>query len=934
MAAQIKFKGTRWLKCDLHLHTTESACFRDRTVTPEQWVQKAIDQGLNCVAVTDHNSGNAIDQIKSAAAVVGLVVFPGVEITCDTSKIHLLILFDVDKTSADVNDFLIRCGISRSDFANAEAFTSQNIFDVAKIASEEGALIIPAHIDEYNGLGDVSVSNLEKFYALDYINAVQVVHKDFLNPALSTTGNTALKDSLNIYYGQPNPSIDDTTVKKWYTAAKYAISSDLAILTFSDNPHALGDSKHGLDGIGSRYSWIKMDEQPTLEGLRQAVLMPKFRIRNDFSYSQHPYNSPDLWIKSIIITGSHVTHASNPLHIEFNPQLTTIIGGRGSGKSSILRFIRGLFNRTVDISGLNEILSDHDGFYKKYDSRSEKGVIKDGTVIVVEFVRNKILHKITASAIIDSSHQTINIEKYDQGTSTWLPEVAEGYIDFLQYEHYSQKQIYEIAQKPNSLRERIDRSVEGLEDLKNEREVLRLSFLEKSAAIRTKQEQIAGKGRLQTEIGDLNDQISLYQQSGIATLLTDKEKFTGQKRLINEFIEEAQTKEELLAALAENIVVNSVQVDGFEPSDLAELEQLSQTVVDGYNAIKVELIALHQRAVQLRSNFELALTTSAWSNSFAANENDFTAKKAELAEQGMNDITRFEILTESRTIKSAELERLTEIETSLSTEMLEKEGIKTDFFAKTKEIFESRKEHVESLMQDEKINVTVIPFRDKGDFVTRLRGILQKPSGFENDIDQLVRIAFTGITEQKMVAVKQAIVDSKAGVAVTGISGYFRNMAADLTESQMDEIELFWPEDEISIRYKPSGSSTLKPLSTASAGQKTTAILTIILSQGKIPLLLDQPEDDLDNRLVYELIVDRLNQAKEYRQIIVVTHNANIPVNGDAEYIHSMDSESKKLSVLHSGTVEDRVIKKEICDVMEGTEYAFDMRSKRYKSIV
>lgn len=934
MATQIKFKGTRWLKCDLHLHTIESVCFRDRTVTPEQWVQRAIDQGLNCVAVTDHNSGNAIDRIKNAAVGTGLVIFPGVEITCDTSKIHLLILFDVEKASADVNDFLIRCGISRSDFANAEAFTSKSIFDVAEIANKEGALIIPAHVDEYNGLGDVSVANLEKFYALEYINAVQVVHKEFLNQSLSTTGNTELKDSLNAYYAQPTPSIDDATIKKWSTAAKYAVASNLAVLTFSDNPHDSGDSRHGLNGIGSRYTWIKMDENPTLESLRQAILMPKFRIRSDFSHQRHPYDLPDLWIKSIMITGSHVTHASIPLLIEFNPQLTTIIGGRGSGKSSILRFIRGLFNRTLDISGLNEIISDHNGFYKKYDSRTEKGVIKDGTIIVVEFFRNRILHKITATTIIDSNNQTINIEKYDQGTSTWLPESAEGYIDFFQYEHYSQKQIYEIAQKPNSLRERIDRSIEGLEDLKNEREVLRLSFLEKSAAIRTKQEQIAGKGRLQTEITDLVDQISLYQQSGIATLLTDKEKFSAQKRVINDFVDQAQTKEGLLDVLIEDIVVDIIEFDGFETSESAELEQLSEAVLDGYNAIKVELMALQQRAVELRNTFELGVNSSSWANSLGVNENDFEAKKTELAEQGMNDITRFEALTESRTTKSAELERLTEIETSISIEMIEREEIKTDFFAKTKKIFQARKHHVENLMQDDKINVTIIPFRDKGDFVTRLRGILQKPNGFDSDIDQLVKIAFTGITEQKMMTVKQAILDSKAGTVVAGISGYFRNMAGDLTESQMDEIELFWPEDEISIKYKPSGSSALKPLSTASAGQKTTAILTIILSQGTIPLLLDQPEDDLDNRLVYELIVDRLNQAKEYRQIIVVTHNANIPVNGDAEYIHSMDSESKKLSVLHSGTVEDRVIKREICDVMEGTEYAFDMRSKRYKSII
>ena len=147
----------------------------------------------------------------------------------------------------------------------------------------------------------------------------------------------------------------------------------------------------------------------------------------------------------------------------------------------------------------------------------------------------------------------------------------------------------------------------------------------------------------------------------------------------------------------------------------------------------------------------------------------------------------------------------------------------------------------------------------------------------------------------------------------------------------MDELELFMPEDEVVVQYKPENSDKFKPLSTASAGQKTTAILTFLLSFGSIPLLLDQPEDDLDNRLVYDLIVDRLKLAKDNRQIIVVTHNANIPVNGDAEYIISMDSESRYTSILHSGTVERDEIKREICDVMEGSEKAFRMRSERYK---
>ena len=145
MSNSIPFKGTRWFKCDLHLHTPASKCFQDRNVTPQQWVERAIDQGLNCVAVTDHNTGDMIDEIKLAAQGTGLIVFPGVEITCDTSKIHLLILFDVVKTTNDINDFLIRCGIDRSMFADQLASTTKNIFEIAQLAHEHGAIVIPAH---------------------------------------------------------------------------------------------------------------------------------------------------------------------------------------------------------------------------------------------------------------------------------------------------------------------------------------------------------------------------------------------------------------------------------------------------------------------------------------------------------------------------------------------------------------------------------------------------------------------------------------------------------------------------------------------------------------------------------------------------------------------------------------------------------------------
>lgn len=524
MKEMYQYKGTRWYKCDFHLHTTASQCFKDQNVTPEQWVKAAIDNGLNCVAITDHNNGMSVDEIKSAAEGTDLTVFPSVEITCDSSKVHLLVIFDVGKSSADVRDFLVRADIRASDFGKQEAATTKSIFDIADLAKIDGAIVIPAHIDEYNGLGSISVENLKKFYKEHDINAVQVVHKEFLDSKIQIKENEELKTILNDYYNQPSPAIDDVTVKEWYTPVKYAIENKLAILTFSDNPHEPNSSKHGLWGIGSQYTWIKMDEEPSLEGLRQAFLLPEYRIKNKFEYPSMPYSKPALWIKSILISNTTITSGDEPFIIELSPQLNAIIGGRGSGKSSILRFIRGLFNRTVELNELTEILKDHNDFYKKESGRPKKGVLTDKSVIEIEFVRNEILHKITASNIIDSSNQTIRIERFNKnGTSEVISD--EGYLDFFEFEHYSQKQIYEIAQEPNALRERIDNSIDGLEKLKQDREHIKKLFLEKSAAIRTIDGLLSGKGKIETRIKDLEENIKKLQESGITELLTAKEKY-------------------------------------------------------------------------------------------------------------------------------------------------------------------------------------------------------------------------------------------------------------------------------------------------------------------------------------------------------------------------------------------------------------------------
>ncbi len=102
-----------------------------------------------------------------------------------------------------------------------------------------------------------------------------------------------------------------------------------------------------------------------------------------------------------------------------------------------------------------------------------------------------------------------------------------------------------------------------------------------------------------------------------------------------------------------------------------------------------------------------------------------------------------------------------------------------------------------------------------------------------------------------------------------------------------------------------------------------------MLAFGNEPLVLDQPEDDLDNHLIYELIVRQIRENKLRRQLIVVTHNPNILVNGDAEMVHALDFQGGQCRVLEHGALQETKVREEVCRVMEGGREAFARRWAR-----
>ncbi len=919
----VKF-GLKWYKCDFHLHTVGSECFEDKTITAKQWVEEAIKKNLDCIAITDHNTGVSIDEIKKEAENKSLIIFPAVEITCDTSKIHLLILFDVDKSSEDVNDFLIKCDIDRSKFGKQDAYTSKSVLEVAKIANANGCLIIPAHIDEFNGLGSLSHDILNEFLNLPYINAVQFVHEKFLESSLVINGNEELKNYIDLYY---DSNIDYTIIKDWYSPINKAKELKKALLTFSDNPHSEKSSHHGLWGIGNKYSWIKMEQKPSLESLRQSFLLPELRVRHCYENEKIPYNLPNLWIKSIIINDTEITQKGTSLELSFSPQLTTIIGGRGSGKSSILRFLRGALLKSID-STLDSIKEDQDNFYKKKD-RNGKGVLTSDSILEIHFMRNGIEYKIRASNLI--ANQEVEISKLNG--DNWEIVSDDGFIEFFEFEHYSQKQIYEIAKKPNSLRERIDNAIDEIYSLKKERDTLKNEYKTQAASIRTIQGEISGKGKLETEVKDILAQIELYNKSNISDLIKKISKFIENKKSIIEFEKDLETRENSIKEFIDSLNIPALDIESFEENYRSSFSEYYSSISNKYDDVKIKYLEMLDDLKNEKTEFMQKVKDSKWNNDFAINNKEFEEEKLKLKELGLSDLDNFERLMETKEEKENELAVMIKKEESLLSEISKKEEIHSRYIAKLEQITELRKNFVSTILKDEKVKIKINSFRNKEDFENTLRKIIDRNTGFYEDIDSLKELCFNGQVKTKMIDFRNLILRVREKEEVSNISGHFKNLINGLTDADIDELMLFMPEDEIEVQYKPNPTGGFKSLSTASAGQKTTAILTFILSYGNTPIILDQPEDDLDNRLVYDLIVHKLKQAKDNRQIIIVTHNANIPVNGDSEYIISMDSESRFLKVFSEGSVDKKEIKKEICDVMEGSEKAFEMRSNRYKEL-
>ncbi|MDP2363565.1 MAG: hypothetical protein Q8M94_07315, partial [Ignavibacteria bacterium] len=235
----------------------------------------------------------------------------------------------------------------------------------------------------------------------------------------------------------------------------------------------------------------------------------------------------------------------------------------------------------------------------------------------------------------------------------------------------------------------------------------------------------------------------------------------------------------------------------------------------------------------------------------------------------------------------------------------------------------------------------------KGELFSKL--LIECDRGTERILLKEFLLGISGIGEKKIewidkaseLTIRQLVKDIRSGKDVLlenyknyGLTQTSADILGSLTYLELLEIDEIIFKDRIKIKLnigtkeKPS----YKDIGSLSSGQKCTAILHLLLLDNTDPLIVDQPEDNLDNAFIAENIVQELREQKEKRQFIFSTHNANIPVFGDAEWIGVVEMVDGTSHIVNEnvGSIDKETLKPKVEEILEGGKRAFEIRRLKY----
>lgn len=860
------FPGAKWWKFDFHTHTPASADYRKKDVAYEVWLRKYMESGIDCVAVTDHNSGVWIDKLKQTLIKLEeedpewyrpLYLFPGVEISAN-GGVHILAIFDPEKTTSDIDSLLGAVGY-RGTKGSSDDVTTRSLTEVIDSIVQVGGIAIPAHVDRDKGLFSIKGQSLQQVLENPNIYAMELCDKDL-----------------------PKPELYKSTKTDW--------------------TEVCGSDFHG-DPTGI-FTWVKM-EFPSIEGLRLALIDGDASVNRDMN--AEPNQHAEYVIENIIVEEAKYMGRPEALTCQFSPFLNTIIGGRGSGKSTLLEFMRLVLRRDQELP--TRLENDYQGYFRT----DEEGLLTQSSTLRLVYRKGDTRYRLNW----DANFETPSLEEQNEETEDWWE--AEGEIASLfPVSIYSQKQIFELASEPQGLLGVIDRAPEvafeeyyrAFQDCSNSCKQLHQQRVQLH-------QKVSEENKLKGQWNDITRQIEQVEKSGHKDALQNY-------RLRQQQLNEIQYVEQHWMQYLDNLR------EGFAEAEVATVDEaLFAQHPEILTALQIKQHQWQQQINQIRENFEKQIDdlnqwqtdkqSQTWMKLLDRDLQRYRELRAQLEQQGI-DPQVYPDLLQKRSLLDRELQQIAGYRQQ--TEKLEKQYWEKLSEAKRhrEELTERRTRFLGRVLEGNKsVQIRIVPFAEPWtDMEKKIREILQVWDHFDKDIEALKQV----IEKDGWEYARKRIFDIRDNKQ-TAKDSRFHNHLRSLPHESFIDLLLWFPEDALQITYGAG-----KKIREGSPGQKSAALLTFILAHGDEPLLLDQPEDDLDNELIYSLIVQAIKATKTKRQIIVVTHNANIVVNGDSEMVHYLNVASGQ-SHLTSDSLQSEAIRQRICDTMEGGSKAFEQRYKR-----
>lgn len=936
--------GAVWKKTDFQIHTPRDAQWKGgddlpggdaeseakRNMWADEFIGACIARGIDAIAITDHHDICMVPYVRAAIARQGkeksIWLFPGVEVTCKDA-VQALLLFDANATENELaavfNGAIRNTGVHDQKAPKGPTIGGDGcgrrldefIKEAKSLEATKDKIIIIPHAGEgghktvlRDGFHNIfSELDCDGFYCEHHFSDFKV-------------------GSLRVFRGE---------IAEWGGRRR-------GIITTGDNRSS------AYEKIGVYPCWVRLGE-PTAESIRQALLADEARI----TYIQP--ESPSFRITHLTVD----SRLTGQMTIGLNDGFNAIIGGRGSGKSALLEFLRfGLGRGALDMQ-VPSFIGDREKSLVR-DTLGENGV-------TVTIMRNGVVERWRRSP---SKKDVIIVES--DGTEPQVIPVDEARNMFPARTYY-QKELSTLGQSDGNIDERITKiaAADHDEARRSAEASVKAAQREVDAAFRAQVElwrteaSHASAARVATDIQRRIKQVS-DSLSALNLSVEDQKTLSDQPLYskANAFFKDSSAASTKLSSAIAAMISGLGSYSSAEWPQIKEMGDFNDVVAVGAAMDKAAkgVGAALMTAAQVTK--EMSDTIQQHTVAFGLRQKTFDERYEKAAQNAaahknlLDQIKKLNSeLEEAIGLEKRILQRVREL--SGATNFLhEKRQALLEAVASRRKILEQAAEAVAS-QSNELLRASVcneVPPRQICDAIrglaenTRIQSFEEKKDAFASQLSDAAQLrafcdALLSIYKHKIgagdgaqvsVEVAQSIKETiKIGILTENqITGIYER----LNDARVSESICAAGGHYIDFEYRDDGAYIA--FGKASPGQQAAALLELLLNQDTGTLIIDQPEDDLDNKRVMT-IAQRLHRSKSRRQIIFATHNANLLVNGDADKIIALTSGSDRGDEQHNpqqariavdidGAIETPAIRERITSTMEGGEDAFRLRARKY----